>query len=182
MEKTYCKNHPKLKANWRCFGCSDCFCEACVKVYPFFLHGKTASCLICKEQCFDFKQEAEKQQSLLEQKVSKNKLNVIRYTGFSLLCLPFLFDAIPQFEQSFILTDLKFLLIVMGVFWFGPLRKIDPEIKWRAGSIVILFLLIFFTLGIGPNLIKYSVVIIMMILIPLSGDIISNLFLKIFRY
>ena len=182
FEKQYCKNHPESEANWKCLGCGDSFCEVCVRVYSVSLQGKTASCFVCKDRCIDFKLEAEEQQYLLEQKASEKKQNLIRYTGFFLLCLPFLFEAINQFESSFILTDLNFILILMGASWFGPLRNIDFEIKARAGSVALLFFLITLFLGIGPSFIKYSTIIFMMLFIPLSVDIIAKLFLKVLKY
>lgn len=157
-EWAYCRNHPFVKANWKCMDCGREFCEDCVTPLRHSMShlNRSAVCPECKGRCIDFQHIKNVADERREAEKAKRKTAIKLLLGISALVgvgLPlFMLKAPTEILIVFFLISGTFLLLAnlyrlaRRLFGFGrlrsPLYHVHPAILIVLGIIVILFILL----------------------------------------
>jgi flagellar basal body-associated protein FliL len=128
----YCKNHPGVKANWRCTECGREFCEECVTPYRVYTANidRSAPCSECKGRCIDLleiqNREKERDDEIKAQRKTVRKLLTLAGAG-ALLSTVFLL-----FAPDFLLIP---VVLTLGAFGFALSFQRDLDHLFGGDSI-----------------------------------------------
>jgi len=126
-EHGFCRKHPFVKTNWRCADCGREFCEDCVTPQRHLMSHqcRTAVCPECKGRCVDFQLLEDLAAEERVQEEQKQRIDKRLLIAFGAVALVFLFYPAPW----------MFMVLLVSLFWFGPLREVD--LNYKLGSVAV---------------------------------------------